>query len=86
MTETVTYEELGYRINYTVKELWVEFEIWKDLCNGDDKVASGYLKWDGCMNIQTDGIAHFCGEDAAANFGKLFTVIYDKAEELGVLE
>lgn len=44
----------------------------------------GYIKWDGCMNVQMQqGYVHFCGRNMSKQYAELFDKLYDKAKEVG---
>lgn len=96
MTETKTYFDLWHSVTYfpNPESYLVKFSVreiesmqgsdetgWSvgDL---SDEIIVGYLKFDGCMNIEFKDYIHFCNIDNAVRFGKLFERIYQDANEL----
>lgn len=100
ITEIINYTDIWYQVTYTwdteISSLhFVAYRInsMKEDNNGvetpceisDSKTLDGYVKYDGCMNVQLeDGYAHFCGRYQSNQYGELFNKIYDKAKSIGL--
>jgi hypothetical protein len=76
-----------YKILYSHKEgdYHVDFKIIEPY-NGDEEdiVFSGYIKWDGCSNWDTDKNCsiHFCGLDGLYNFNECLKECYRIAKSI----
>jgi hypothetical protein len=44
--------------------------------------AKGFVKWDGCMEFKLEDSPHFCHQEDAERFGKLFPWIHKTALEI----
>lgn len=61
--------------------LSVEFSIYDDVDDEGEPSWTGWVKWDGCINWQTDPgcMAHFCGPHAVDDFAAAFRTVWDTA-------
>lgn len=88
--ESIIREDLFVKLEYEVEGGTLHFKATKIRTyseEGDHEFESGpmlkgYIKFDGCMEIEPTGM-HFCGRELAKQYALLFDVIYDKAIEVG---
>lgn len=84
---TVVRENLVFEF-FLDNEVRMSFEIRSEAppVGDGDLLAQGYLKWDGCLNIDlnpTDTMQHFCGQaDALGALTTIVNVIYDNADRM----
>lgn len=78
---------LGWLVRYKGDRVWLDFEVWEvesRSLSGDDARLSeepkmkGYVKWDGCMNLDTDSrvMRHFCGPEDMREFADVLDALY----------
>jgi len=68
-----SYEEKFYDDGTIDEPSSIEFEIYEK----EGMMGSGYLKFDGCINIEFDGYVHFCGyKDMKSNLELITNCIY----------
>lgn len=89
--EVAYYEELGYKVEYTIHEHHMDFKayfcsvqgsIMEESTFDEDIYAQGYVKWDGCTEMDTDGNNHFCCLQHIINYGELLLEIYGRAQKI----
>lgn len=77
-----TYDYLNdsdYYFNITPGDYSLDFQLCRlDDYQEEDILITGFLKWDGCCNWQTnpDCMYHFCGSNDAVKLAKLFEYLY----------
>jgi len=77
------FEDTGYAIEMTViNHAVIEFDVGEEYSGAPDSMMRGFLKWDGCINIEFYNYVHFCGKEEAMNLGVLLGYIYDMAAEM----
>lgn len=59
----------------------VEFEV-SQVDISSDYILSGFIKWDGCMNMKSNGYIHTCCLQDIKMYNELLEIIYKKAFEM----
>jgi len=82
MQETINeYGEDRYTATLTVKNpsepIWVDFEIFEPNLMVNPPILTGYVKWDGCMEVQ--GGFHTCCVQDLASMQLFLVQVYRKA-------
>jgi hypothetical protein len=85
------YEEISeeslYFFEINPDDYWLEFKLCENkiLTNSDDNfpVITGRLKWDGCMDWETNPICmyHFCSPKDVFDLAKMFDYLYSIGKE-----
>ena len=88
MDKTISdYPDYWYRLIYWLTPVTntFNFELWRITALGESAEemeidetadATGYVKWDGCMNIQTNGYQHFCNSKMAMQYGVMLQEVF----------
>ena len=77
-----TPQGYAYRFRHRLaNSSWMDFRL-DEYVDGEslEQVASGYIKWDGCMEIELN--QHMCGFAEASSIGHAIEHIYDTAQRL----
>lgn len=71
--------KLRWKAGDVAPETWMDFEIHR--WNGDkpERVATGNVNWDVCMNVRHDHALHFCEPEDVDRFARVLRRLYEIA-------
>ena len=67
----------SYLVALLASEYYVELLVFDD---EKSKIISGSIKWDGCSNLLSHEVIHFCGYKSIDEFGKLLKALHYLAD------
>lgn len=77
----VVAEEQGGGLLYCLKD-WQSSGDWTPDTEQAEIFLDGFLKWDGCIELNMPVQQHFCGRKSAAELGETVAKIYELAPQV----